>query len=510
MDILETYRLSGFNKTEAARRLGMPRTTFRELLEKATKSVKNIKQKESRPLPPKNGKKYYLLSSIQNNTPMHTAGWENMCAYAQYLDAEILLGTFTYKTDYLDVKKGKEKVAEEITYDDRATDFIQDTSVLLAKSLFWCGEQNIIPTAKRPTSGFENYNLAASNIIPHVKFELASVPAMAESSTKLNYTTGTLTPPNYIAKKAGLLAEQAHNLGFLIVEVNHKGNWWCRQVNIEPETGSFYDLPNIRVHNGQVIQDDVAASIYWFDLHSVEMSKEIKELCWGLGGIIDQIKPGYQFVGDVLSMCSKNHHDRKNFRTAYLKHLNKTDIVKDELTATVDVLNFITRPEITTVVVPSNHDDHFDRWILENDFREDFTNAEFLTQMQHEYVKGIKNDANFKIMKTAMQACGLDQKIEFPGINSSYVVAGVENIIHGHIGVNGSYGNTKVLTKLSVPLNKGHSHIVEIMDNVYSAGACRLSFPYMKGAHSHSIGFIVTYKNGFRTTVIIFDNKYKA
>jgi hypothetical protein len=508
LNFLEAYKLAGGNATQAARIMGVPRSTFREALAKEQAAFKPIGKASTRSLPKKGEKKYYLFSSIQNNTPIHTAGWENLQAYARFLTAEIILGTFTYKTDYNDVKKGKEKISEAITYDERAATFIKDSSIRVANGLFWCGEQNIIPTAKRPTSGFENYNLSSSNIIPHVKFELASVPAMAQGSTKLNYTTGTLTPPNYIAKKAGLLAEQSHNLGFVIVEVNHKGNWWCRHVAIQKD-GSFYDL-DIHVKDGLVYESKKAASIYWFDLHAAEMDDKIKELCWGEGGVMDALKPEYQFVGDVLSMCSKNHHDRKNFRASYQKHLDKKDIVKEELTQTVETLNYITRPYTTTVVVPSNHDDHFDRWILENDFRDDFTNAEFLTQMQHEYVKGIKKDKNFKIMKTAMQACGLDPKIEFPDINSSYMVAGVENIIHGHIGVNGSRGQTKVLTKLSVPLNKGHSHTVEVMDNVYSAGACRLNFSYMKGPHSHSIGFIVTYPNGARTTIIVFDNKWRA
>jgi hypothetical protein len=521
-------------KTKAALAMGIPRKTFAYRLSKAMQGVEPLKINETpgwleafKPvvadLPTIGRKKIYLITSAQSATLLHDKGWDNLLAYAHFLsnidgvDSEVMVGTYTYNkaafgTD--SVKRGSSNEKESIWYDPRIMSYIVDHSVKLAPGLIWCGEQNIMPSASRPTSRFEKYNGKHSNIIPHAKFELTSVATMAEKATKFNYTTGTVTQRNYIQKKDGILAEQSHCYGFLVVEVNSEGNWYIRQVSIA-EDGSFYDIApppynTIKCSNGEITEAKTE-SIYWFDLHASEIDPEIKELCWGEGGVLDTLTPNSQFVGDVFSMRSRNHHDVKDFHTSYVKWLAGEDSVKEEIDITVGVLNFISRPWCKTVVVPSNHDDHFSRWLNESDFRKDFINAEYFCYMQYHLLRSKREQReNFNILEFALKDAGASEELEFPGINTSYPVCGIENIIHGHLGPNGSRGTARNLSTLSRPLNKGHSHVVEIVDQVYSAGASRLTFPYMKGPHSHSIGFVVTYPNGARTTVVCYNGKWRA
>jgi len=183
-----------------------------------------------RPLPKGDDVTRYILTAAQNNTRIHEGTWKNLNALADYFDAELMVSRFTYdKGSYREgnVKPGTtapqpkmdpmvgidtahEDDYSDVWYDARLEPYFQDDRIRLAPSLIWCGEMNILPTAVRPLSGFENYTGGSSGIFPHVKFAMESVPSGKTEQTKINYTTGTVTTRNYIQKKAGLKAEFHH------------------------------------------------------------------------------------------------------------------------------------------------------------------------------------------------------------------------------------------------------------------------------------------------------------
>jgi hypothetical protein len=56
-------------------------------------------------------------------------------------------------------------------------------------------------------------------------------------------TTGAVTMPNYIRKKAGIKATFHHVVGAVIVAVDSSGAFWCRHIQANSlKDGSFYDL----------------------------------------------------------------------------------------------------------------------------------------------------------------------------------------------------------------------------------------------------------------------------
>lgn len=534
LDVKAYYDNSG-NKADAARARGLKRRTYNDRLALAQEqlgiqlgkvadgSIKATKAKRLRK-PRKGSVKRYILTSIQNNTHLHP-GFNNLLAYVDWLDnlprasCELMIGTYSYQLAAYGakaVKRGKAKKAdEELWYAPEAEQYIVDSSVELAPGLVWCGEQNILPTTRHPLTAFEDYNGRSSNIVPHAKIALESVASMADEATKFNYSTGTVTQLNYIQKRAGILAEQKHTYGATLVEVDATGSWWVRQIHID-EDDAIMDVgptgyTGVYVQAGKVHVKRVVESIYWGDVHAAEMELWVRDLAWGRGGMLDWTMAKYQFMGDVLSMRSRGHHEIDNFHVSYQKHMAGEESVKDEVQLTADFLNEAYRGWCETVVVQANHDRHLDRWLNEADFRKDPVNAKYFLELQWEVLDAFdRGDKDFSIMEWALNQAGAQDDVRFLRTDESFIVAGVENGLHGDLGMNGSRGSTRGLTKLGRPINKGHDHSAAIRDGVYSAGACSLSFAFMVGPNSHSVSHIATYENGKRTIITMFGGKWRA
>lgn len=476
-------------------------------------------------LPPEGDRKFYLLTSIQNNTHLHP-GWTNLLAYVTWLNAlpncscELFVGTYSYqKARYGSkaVKRGKydPQVAEELWYDPEAEPYIVDRRIALAPGLIWCGEMNILPTAKRPLGGLEEYNGRKSNIIPHAKTEMESVASMADEATKFNYSTGTITQLNYIQKKQGILAEQAHSYGALIVEVDAGGNWWVRQLILGDNDEIMDTGPSpyegLIVVDGEVQTTRTTESIYWGDGHAAEMEAWVRDLCWGAGGMLDTLLPSSQYIGDIFSMRTRGHHDISNFHTMFAKHIQGEESVEDEIQLTADFANEAHRPWCDTRIVPSNHDRHLERWLNEADFRQDLLNAKYFCWLQYQVLDALeRGDVSFNVLEWALRQAGAPEEFDFLSLDESSIVLDIENGLHGDLGSNGARGSTLNLMRLGRRINKGHDHTAAIRGKVYSAGACSLKFPFMRGPNSHSVTHIVTYKNSARTLVTMWGGKWRA
>ena len=501
--------------------LGIPRTTVYDHLELAglTEPIAkgNLKalSHEERALPKKGKVKRYLLSCAQNNTLVNESAWANLMALKKHYKAELLISTFLYNTSayaqYKNDKRTTKQKQEAAWYAPEVVPFICDNRVLIAPGLIFNGEMNIIPTAARPLSGFETHNGSASGIFPHVKIALESIATGGYEPTRLNYTTGTVTRMNYVHRKAGLKAEHHHSYGALLVEVDHEGNWYCRQLNADSD-GTIYDL-NIRAKGGRVTKGHRVEAMNWGDIHVEELDPDQAQLQFGKGGMLDTLKPKHQMMHDTLSMSRRNHHDAKDHHRMFQLHAQGKDCVREELQEMVDFLEATKRPWCNTVVVDSNHDNALKRWLREADYRKDPANALFFLGCQLKVYQQIaQNDHDFHLVEWAGQQLGLDPKIKFLRTDESYMLAGdIEGGMHGHLGPNGSRGTPKSFTKMGSKANTGHTHSCGIIDGIYTAGtSCYLRVNYTAGPSSWSHSHIVTYPNGKRAILTTWAGKWRA
>ena len=470
------------------------------------------------PLPEPGEIQRYILTSAQNNTPIHEKFWANLRAASEVLEAEIMVSRYTYNkgawASAKAVKVGHEPTRddlEECWYDDRLVEYFCDgpgkpERYRLAPGLVWCSEMNILPTASSPLTSLEGYTRRESGIFPHAKLQMRSVASMKEEATKFNWTTGTVTQRNYIQKLAGLKAEFGHSYAALLVEVNSDGSWWVRQLEADDE-GVFYDLDK-RFDDGTYTVGHRPAAINPGDTHASEIDPEAHEL---LIQIIDELSPRNLMLNDLQSFRARTHHEQKSFGRLYEKFCAGEDSVDEENRVTAKIANDYVRPDQDIWVISSNHDRHGERWLDDADFKKDLLNAEHYLEAQLARIRAIKSgDKTWSYCEWSLRRSGLDPSINFLGLDEPLVIAGIECGLHGDLGPNGARGSTKNLTKLGRKINKGHDHQATIEDGVWSAGACQLNFPYMKGPTSHSVTHILTYENGSRTMITCWLGDYRA
>jgi hypothetical protein len=510
-----------------AKVMGMNRTTVRNHLKKLGlydgtpqfRGTVGIKEPKVIPLPKGENVKRFILTSAQNNTLLYDRVWTNLLALADYYNAELYVGTFTYdKASYgsKSVKRGKgPNVSDtrELWYDKRIEPYINDEQVEIAPGLVWCGEMNILPTAQRPLQDLQVYTYRKSGIFPHVKMAMDSVPSAKFEPTKFNYTTGAVTKRNYIQKKAGLKAEFHHVYGAVLVEVDSSGNWFVRQLNCD-EKGIMYDL-DVKVDNGTITEGNRVRAIVWGDIHQCTLEHSVYEMAWGEDGMLDGLKPQYQFMHDVLDFRARNGHTAKKglIHDRYLAYVQGHDSVEAEVEGVSIFLETTSRPWCNTVVVDSNHDQFMMEWLRIGDYRQDSVNAIYFLEAQLYVYSHIRD--NKELPNLLCWACERTlpkkHKVEFLAEDESYILDNIENGMHGNLGPNGARGTRGNYAKMGRRVNRGHEHSASIHDGVYTTGIMGdLEQGYNRGPSSWSRSSIVQYLNGKRAIVTMYNDKWRA
>jgi hypothetical protein len=532
--VVACWEKNGGNVSATARELKLrSRATVLHHIRKAGKvkpiaggRVKAV-QIEKRPKPKSGRIHYYLLTSAQNNTYVHDAHWENLMALRKDLGAELLVGTFSYNMNSygeLAVKRGtKGEYQRELWYDDRLKPYIEagdNRNIEIAPNLVWCGRANILPTAERPLLGFESYTNRSSGIFPHVKQDMESVASGKFEATKLNFTTGTVTQQNYLQKKAGLKAEHTHCYGALLVAATEDGRWYVRQL-VTDDDGVMYDLTR-KIDNGKISGGHRVEAINWGDVHSATLEDEVFELAFGKGGMLDTLRPKYQFFHDTVDFKGRNPHSFQvrggQPRERFLNYCEGFDSVEDEMKQACDFLDSTRRPWCQSIVVNSNHDEFFTGWLDWADHRKDPINARFflhastfLYDFMHEHRK-----QPLMLRWCFERLLGVRPNLEFLGLDQSFVICkqhkgGIECGMHGDDGPNGAPGSEVGFERMGRRVNVGHKHTSSLRQwGVGYAGLLgRLDQGYNHGPGSWSQTQILTYPNSTRCAVTFWKNAWR-
>ncbi len=529
------------NISATALELGISRSSVRRKLEGTGLMKKPLvggtregTTTEVRPLPAKGKVSRYILTSAQNNTHVHAELLANLETLADYYDAEIIVGTYTYNQNHygkLSVKRGKHKPEEtQLWYDPAIVDYIKDKRIQFASGLVWCGEYNALPTNVNPLAGLESYTGRKSAIFPHAKLAMRSIATMQGEGVKLNYTTGTVTQRNYIQKREGVIAEFHHIYGALLVEVNSEGHWWVRQLNQDEGTGTLQDL-NVVVQDGVITSKTARVeAVTHGDLHGVFADEDVVKASLDM---VDELEPKYQFLHDVMEGAAVNPHQRKYNTThekfhTWLRGYHKLD---NELVDTVKLLERYERPFAQTAIVDSNHDDVWiKRWLREYDYRKDPPNTEVFLKLQAYLYGQIRNgvtdeESRARIVNPKMvrdvnvleyalrEVGGYKSKVKFLSADESFLTCDrkIENGMHGHLGPAGKFGSPAELSKMGRKANTAHTHSTGIWNGLYVAGtSSKLRWDYTKGPSNWTHSHIVTYPNGKRTIVTIYNGQWRA
>ncbi|MBO6507416.1 MAG: hypothetical protein JJ979_02835, partial [Roseibium sp.] len=466
------------NQATCADHLGISRTTFQHRLSEAKRRL-GLEPFQNKFVAAEVKKRsVYLLTAAQDETPVHKDLWENMQAYAEHRGAEILVGGFTYQ-------KGLFEDHNVVTglYSSKLVPFLQPRVLELGPDILWYGAANILPTTANPLAGWQTQTREKWAVFPHAKIALETVPSMPSRRPKQLMTSGVVTVANYVQRNAGQKAEFHHTLGFTIVEVDRDGDHFCRQVSAEGD-GSFQDLET-RVEKGKVTTGHRVKAINPPDLHGEHIPAERASIIWGLDleamtcseGLIDQLRPHYQFVDDSFTFSARNHHSRDDPHERAWRLSERNDSVQDNIRAAAQVIAATRRPWCRTVHKASNHNLALDRWLKDTKAASDAPNAAYwhhLNAVWHERIR--EGDRSFQIHAYALQQEVEDrlEDVRFLKEGESFLICGqagapIECGLHTHIGARGSRSAAS-LRRIVERVNGAHTHEAKIVDALYFTG----------------------------------------
>lgn len=526
----------------AGRALGIPESTLRGQLDKEIKDARRSSLK-STSIPaaigypvPASGVRYFILTSAQDKTKIHKDFFNNLLAYREWLEqefsttCELLVGGFTYNKKLFEDHDPSIRSAK-VWFDENLDDYILHERVDIGDKLVFCGEMNTLPTATQPLSGFETYTRDKWGIFPHAKVQLRSIPTQKNALTKVIMTTGAVTLPNYIRKKAGIKATFHHVVGAVVVAVDASGAFWCRHVLAQSLTdGSFYDLDRY-VTGGKIVKGQHRAeALTYGDIHHEKLDRLVARQSWGydvetqtvdpaIPCLETWLKPKHRFIHDLSDFAPRNHHNIKDHHFRFLTHQTETDNVQSALSGCAQFLKEISKDRYEgrishdpgqTVVVQSNHDNALLKWLKSADYKEDPENAIFFLECELEMHRWLRMGIDCPIFELVLKKFELPENVQFVSEDQSFITCGdIENAMHGHLGANGMRGSPAAFTRMGSKSITGHTHSPGITDGNMTVGVSgSLDMGYNKGLSSWLHAHGLTQPNGKRQLLVMMNGQF--
>lgn len=518
------------SQRQAANYLKVPRSTLQGWLrDKAKAEVEtpvlptfNVMRKDEPIHVATDGKvKRFILTAAQDQSAIHGTFLRNLEIYAHFMNAEILIGGFTYNKSLFE-----DHAANASWYHPDIERYLTSRKVIFGENLVFCGNMNTLPTAANPLYGFETYTRHRSGIFPHAKVRLDSIPTMKGSPAKINMTTGAITRTNYVPKRAGITAAFHHVIGAVIVEIHPEREdiWFARHIQAE-DNGAFQDLDTYITYDGKIILNMDCEAITWGDIHFPRYDSQVIDSAFKRGGMLDTLNPSYQMIHDLCDFDLRSHHSMKDPHKVFSNYFwsDGMSIAESFENMAKFLQEEVVRDYCKTIVVESNHDKHFLKWLKEADWKNDPANAELYLEANLHIIREIKKaNANPNMLEWGLRRSYnkyneiLDSSIKFLNEDESFVICakegdtGIEVGIHGHLGANGARPNPKQFTKMGPRANLGHQHSASIIDGIYTAGtSSMMDMGYNKGLSSWSHSHILTYKNRKRCIVTMREGQWR-
>jgi len=502
-----------------SRFLGVPRSTVNDWWQTASANSERFAADTSGDYP----RKSYLITAAQIDAPVHKEFLKNLEKMAEVHGAEILIPTYTYNKKGMghDGAGDADKKLSSHRYAKEVRPYMMNERIKLNDKIVVLGNLNILPTAVNPLSGYQSFTGAKSAVFPHPKIMSESVATSPDKLCKFLFTSGNCTLPNYMQKNAGIKAEFHHQIAAVLVEIVDNKEFHHRHVLAEDD-GSFYDLTD-RYEEGKLTEGHRVTSVNFGDIHEAALDENVFKASWfdsyELGDsrwnpcLMTSLKPRYQFFHDLLDFKFRNHHNR-NDHLWLSKMLNQS--VSKELGSACKFLVDTARDYCESVVVSSNHDRAYNRWVREVDASEEpnLDNKIFLLWSQMEMFSAVRDGRGTPNMFALYANSRADLNLAIPRFkflnpDESFKVGGVENGMHGDKGINGSRGSIKAYSKIGTKCTIGHSHSSGIYEGVYQNGCSRtLDADYSEGPSSWSHTHTVQYDNGKRTQLTLVNGRY--
>ena len=444
-------------------------------------------------------KKRFIISWAQSETDVFKSLLKNIEAYANYIDAEILIVAGRYRNP-VSLKDSQslsnsEKDNKEMYWDKSIEHYLDANRHNIHKHLVIASDVKIQPTAETPLSGLNSLTGLESCIFGHPRVHFDSLPVLDGYPNKVLMTTGSVTKPNYTDTKSGKKGEFHHSYGFVVAELDDD-DFHVRQVTAS-EDGSFYDL-DVLVDNSIIVENQIAEAMIFGDVHIGDHDEDALSLSID---IAKKLKVNHVVLHDIFNGKSISPHDNKSPFELLRKEQEGLDDLVSEMSEVIDF--FEQNSDLDFIVVRSNHDIWLDRWLNDTDWRKSNNKMTYL-QLASEMAKDIEGKGALNVIlriNNVSNAYCLD-------LDESFNVNGFELGIHGHQGAGGSRGSMIQFKNLNTKNVTGHSHVPRRMNGALSVGTLtKLRLGYNKGLSAWMQSNVIIHPNGKAQHLNIINNK---
>lgn len=482
------------------------------------------------PIKKLNGGGNFVITAAQLGASVNEEVLKSLKLYCKKNNAKLVVMAIRYGQTHKKITKKSdprfgqyEQVAylsTLITNDPDITVVYPDVDVAHLNDNVGLNTIGLSPTLKDHVGRMGSIGDTVSHIIAAPVMRMEAVAVSNNKMPKVNMTTGAVTNPRYRDGKAGREAIKNHCYGGIMVEVENDTFFHYRQL-LSNREGEFYDIDlNLYSPAGIKHDRDAVEALVTGDWHTGYTDPVVRDVTFGKDGMVRKLRPRHVVMHDFTDSYSISHHDAKDSVIMARKARRGKFSLEAELAKNVDEVRFIldatrgTRSQI--VFAASNHPEHIDRWIGDNNrWPKDPHNSVIGAELYA--MKARKDDDKHLAMswyfQSVLKAHEL-KRLTFLTRDDDFVRPAIPGLgikldMHGDEGINGSRGNISQFNRLGLRTFTGHSHSPAIFGSAWRVGTSSLlDLGYNDGPsnwmHTHGIVF----KNGQRMLVNIVNHKY--
>lgn len=476
--------------------------------------------------------KTYVITGAQMGAKLHTRFFNTLLNYCEHRDAELVIAPLRGVSNH---GRFIEKIKEEIDVFEKLLLETEDKEVVKSlkeklqrrrlelKELYPKEIQHLIatantiqrfnsniafnsiqitPTQKKPLTGL--IDLAhTSTIFGAPKINLQVVHTEEKSHPRIMVTTGACTQPLYLKSRVGVIAEDNHTYGAIVVDIEDDEIFHLRQLEANGN-GEITDL-GVRYTGTTKKKVDVEALVLG-DVHVMFLDPTMD---WATEDMIEKLKPKKVFIHDIFDAFTISHWHQNDLviqtRKAMKNYQNHGVVFHDDLEQELEqVGEYLANkcsqfPNVEFFIVCSNHDEALDRCIKEGRFIRDPKNSLIGAKLFVDMIENQMMPLEAWLRKHSKYKDQLD-RVHFFTRDTSYKVKDIQVANHGDVGLSGTRGSIWAEARAHGKSYIGHKHSPGIYGGVYQVGcSCLIPGHYCKGPNNwmHTNGVINT--DGTRT-----------
>ena len=274
-----------------------------------------------------------------------------------------------------------------------------------------------------------------------------------------------------------------------------------------------------KVDNGHMLYYQSVSAVTAADVHIAKLDRCNAISTFGYGpetcklidnenSVINTLKSEFSILLDLRDHESRNYHNANDVSRNHEKAIHSRESVLEKLRCSVDFLEQMDRPELTTVVAESNYDLTLERYSRQRHHRGDDINFELGFELDiayRDYGKKIaeafdshKTPPRFSMVKYAIRHVIQShvRNTDWVYDSDSYLINDIQVGNHGFRGANEAKGAITGFARLRQKITIGDICSPTILDGVYVAGVVQLQHGYNKGLSGWAVSHVIQYKNG--------------